>query len=42
MTIDLQCWVALKSHIQGYQLINETPSGMVTAAEGTQEVRPMM
>jgi len=37
--IGLQCWVALKGGIQGYQLINETPSSMATAAEGTEEVR---
>ena len=40
ITIGLQCWVALKGGIQGYQLVNETPSSMVTAAEGTEEVRP--
>ena len=40
ITIGLQYWVASKGGIQGYQLINETPSSMVTAAEGTQEVRP--
>jgi hypothetical protein len=40
ITIGLQCWVASKGGIQGYQLVNETPSSMATAAEGTQEVRP--
>ena len=37
--IGLQCWVASKGGIQGHQLVNETPSSMATAAEGTQEVR---
>jgi len=41
MTIGLQWWVASKGGIQGYQLVKKTPSSMVTAAEGTQEGRPI-
>ena len=38
--IGLQYWVASKGGIQGHQLVNETPSSMATAAEGSQKVRP--